>query len=45
MDSNGDTASFEDNKVEILDTTYKEANGKPTTLAEGIFAGYVPLPA
>jgi len=45
MDMNGDTASFEDNKVEILDTTYKEANGKPTTLAEGIFANYVPLPA
>lgn len=45
MESNGDTASFEDNKVEILDTTYKEANGKPTTLADGIFAGYVPLPA
>ena len=45
MESNGDTASFEDNKVEILDTTYKEANGKPTTLAESIFSSYVPLPA
>ena len=45
MDSKGDTASFEDNKVEILDTTYKEANGKPTTLAEDIFSSYVPLPA
>ena len=45
MDTNGDTSSFEDNRVEILDTTFSEANGKPTTLAEGIFAGYVPLPA
>ena len=45
MESNGDTASFEDNKVEILDTAYKEANGKPTTLAEGIFSSYVPIPA
>ena len=41
MDTNGDTSSFEDNKVEILDTTYSEANGKPVTLAEGIFAGLV----
>lgn len=45
MDTNGDTSSFEENTVTILDTTYTEANGKPTTLAEGIFAGYVPLPA
>lgn len=45
MDTNSDSASFEDNTVEIIDTTYSEANGRPTTLAEGIFAGYVPLPA
>ena len=38
MDCNSDTSSFEDNKVEILDTTYAEADGTPVTLAEGIFA-------
>jgi len=43
MDTNGDTSSFEDNTVEILDTQYSEADGRPVTLAEGIFAsaGYV----
>lgn len=45
MDSNGDTASFEDNKVEILDTRYSEADGTPVTLAEGIFANYMSVPA
>jgi len=45
MDTNGDTSSFEDNKVEIISETFHDANGKPTTLAEGIFANYVPVPA
>lgn len=40
MDTNGDTTSFEDNKVEILDTRYAEADGTPVTLADGIFANY-----
>ena len=42
MDTNGDSASYEDNVVEIIDTQYTEADGTPVTLAEGIFANYVP---
>lgn len=41
MDTNGDTSSFEDNTVEILDTQYTDADNRPVTLAEGIFANYV----
>lgn len=45
MDQNGDTSSFDDNEVTIIDTQYTEANGKPVTLAEGIFAGFIPANA
>jgi len=38
MDTNGDSASFDDNTVEITDTTYTDADNRPVTLAEGIFA-------
>ena len=38
MDTNGDTSSYEDNTVEIIDTTYADADNRPVTLAEGIFA-------
>lgn len=36
MDTNGDTSSYEDNKVEILDVTFVDENHKATTLAESI---------
>jgi len=36
MESNGDTASFEDNRVEILDTTFLDERKHLTTLAESI---------
>lgn len=45
MEQNGDSSSFDDNEVEINDVTYREADGTPVTLAEGIFAGYVPATA
>ena len=45
METYSDVAEFEDNRVEILDTSYREADGRPTTLAESILSGYVPVPA
>ena len=45
MDTNGDSSSFEDNEVTIIDTQYMDADNKPVTLAEGIFAGYIPANA
>ena len=36
MDANGDTASFEDNQVEILDESYTDETGHLSTLAESI---------
>lgn len=41
VDTNGDSASFEDNRVTIIDTRYMDADNKPVTLAEGIFAGFI----
>jgi hypothetical protein len=36
MDVNLDTASFEDNKLEILDVLFKDDNGGMATLADSI---------
>lgn len=36
MDTNGDTSSFEDNKLEILDTSFRDEHGHPTTLADSL---------
>jgi hypothetical protein len=36
MDTNLDVASFEDNKLEILDQTFTDEKGKIATLADSI---------